>query len=295
MNTSLRTMLTGAVALLAVAFALQGWLSMRTSAGLNAQNQAVTAGLLPRIDVLHELDFGLLHLRARQARYVLAASDGEREQIETQIADILKKFDADRQTFTSLAPSAAEQEPYNRGMAGLANLRTLHGKVIELARQNDRGGAGAVLNGELKAVTDGVLAGIRDALEAARAGARAARTQAPEDYRRARWLAWLVLGCGLAACAGAGGFLVLRLAQPMHALAEAMGAIAAGDFTVSIPAGRGGEAGSMARAAASIRDQLRDSERLRREQAEAVRQLPPGNDGALASSEGGRRHDRRYQ
>jgi methyl-accepting chemotaxis protein len=260
LNASLKNVLAGAAVLLAAAFAGQGWLYLYSGARLSSEAKSA-AVLAQRIDVLQELSFDLLHLRALEARFVLAGNEAERERIDVQIAEALAKLDSDHRTYASLVPAGNSQGAAGPWAADMGELRALHGKVIAMVRESGRNGtAGELLNGELKTVSSSLQNSVHDSLEAVRTAVRTASTRAADMDAQTQRLAGLVLcGC-LLLCGLLAAAMIRYMSRLAGGMADAVAALSEYDDALVPYTRRQDEFGVLARTFAQVLSRMKRSE-----------------------------------
>ncbi len=281
---SLKASLIGAVGLLAAALAGQGWLSIQTSADLNARVNDEATSWLPRIDILQELAFDVIQLRVRQARHILKQDDAAKARVEVQMADITRKFEQDRKIYEAMPRSDAEKAAYAKTVEVAQEFWKLHEKLVALSRERKADEAIKVLDGDLKPASDAMRDGMRKALEIARAGANDAYAEASSEYATARTITFLVLGAGMLAGLCVALFAVFRITRPINELTAAMQDISGGNLETAVPhTGSGNELGTMARTLAVFRDKLAAAEAMRNTQKQTAADLRTSREQELNS------------
>jgi methyl-accepting chemotaxis protein len=234
---------------------------------------------VPSVDLLQQISFDLIQLRVRHARHILAKTPDDMGRIEAQMGDVLSEMEKSRAAFLK-TPNAPEIAAfYQEASSRLTTYMTLHAKLVSLSRAGDKDAALALLNGEQKAVSDGVLDPIRKALEGVRKASARDFVEAQSDYGHSRIGAMAGLLVMMVTGAGVMAFAVYGISHPIAHVADAMEKVAGGDLTADIPhAATGNEIGNMARRLMVFRDKLRENEQLRLEALQDEQMLNASKD-----------------
>lgn len=267
LNSSIRKLLLSLVAVLVVALAVQGVVSILAGASLKSRVDDEAQLWLPRVDLLQEISFDLIQLRVRHARHILARDPAAKARIDRQIIEITEKMAGDRSKYEAITPPGTERAAYEQGMPHFPTYWKLHEKLIAFSRAGANDDAIAVLNQDLKPASDALLNGVRDALRIARTGANSAYAEARVAYYISLGITLLVLLGGLAVGAIVNRVVTNRVSGPIGELSEELEALAAGDLKADIPhTDREDEIGILARGLSQFRDSLIKAEALRQEQ-----------------------------
>ena len=191
---SIRSLLVGLFALMALIVGGEGMLAINKIAAVNASVTDLANNWLPSVDVVRRINAIAEQYRVYQARHVMAASDAEMAAQEAAIARTAEALEAARKRYESLISSDEERRSYTLFGSHLALYQQSVPELIKLSRANRKAEASALYIGELsRKFTDvrnelGKLVELNDkgAREADRRGRRQLRRGARADLRHAR-------------------------------------------------------------------------------------------------------------
>lgn len=268
-SLSLRTALSAVLLILVTALAGVGALGLWELR--DVQNNVVQIGgnWLPSVGATLRLKAQNAELRRLEFAYI-NASDAERPAIEEEMTQGVVAIDKTIARYTSLISSQEEQANFDAYKQATGSFRELRKKMIEFARAGRNDEAKALLIGDMKQAGAAIVARLETAVEMNEVGAKAEVEKAAHSYE----LAFLVLAVAVAVGVAIGlagiAFTILRVLRPIDSMTKAMGGLAGGDMAVEIPGvGRADEIGGMAGAVQVFKESMVETERLRRQQAEA--------------------------
>src|SRR5689334_19247015 len=96
--------------------------------------------------------------RVLEFRHVLNTDDKAMAGIEVEMANLLKRFENDREGYVKLIASEDERRQYNEFAAEWKQYLQVHEKVLALSRKNDNAQAVLLLQGESARVFDSFTA-----------------------------------------------------------------------------------------------------------------------------------------
>jgi methyl-accepting chemotaxis protein len=236
-------------------------------ADVNASAAEIRDNWLPATHDLGVIGLNGEQFRARQGALMMARTDQERANAESQMKDTLDNWEAAWRTYEPTVVPGEERQLVDEWSAAWKQEVALSQQLATLVKQNEHDKALALYNGEMRDAMDRYRTGLQKDLELnTREGVKEANRGAAK-YASARW--WII-GCAVLAailCLAAGLMIVAGVSKPVSALAEAMRRLAANDMAAAIPGvGRADEIGHMASAVQVFKDSMIESERLRAEQ-----------------------------
>ena len=265
---SIRSLLAGLFALMALIVGGEGMLAINKIAAVNASVTDLANNWLPSVNVVRRINAIAEQYRVYQARHVMAASDAEMAAQETAIAKTAEALDAARKRYESLISSDEERRSYTLFGSHLALYQQSVPDLIKLSRANRKADASALYTGDLSRKFTEVRNELGKLVELNDKGAREATVAAAANYEAARTLTFATLGAGIAIALGAMAFSFFGIARPIGRITQAMGVLAEGDTAADIPfAARRDEIGRMAAAVQVFKDSMIKARAL---EAEAV-------------------------
>ncbi len=232
----------------------------------------VAKNWLPSIAVVNEMSTAGSQMRLRQYRIVTTSTD------KTSLAANRKFYDkaasdmaAARKHYEPLISSAEERALYDRFSQLWASYEAGSQHLLGLMEAGRRDEAMAELVGpdllKLYSEASGVLA---ESVLLNRNGAQSDANATVMSGNEAALASLIAMILALLAASGAAVFGFLRISKPIVGITETMGALAAGDASVTVPyRQRQDEIGAMASAVQVFKDNLIRTRQLEAETAEA--------------------------
>jgi methyl-accepting chemotaxis protein len=248
MSISIRNALIAIIGVLLLCIAGQGLFALYNTAGIHRNVEREAHIWLKSVNALEEVAFDLIQLRVRHARHLLTTVDTEKAAIDKQIADVLKKLDNDRAAYEKLIQGDDERAIYNGGMKEMPAYMSLHEKLIKASNAGDHEAGRAVLNGDLKKVSDKVLEGVRNTLALVREKADRDYENSASQYSAVLIFTWFGIVASIVVGLGAMWYAVFGISERLRELTRSMTAIAGGALSTDVPYSQSSnELGEMAR------------------------------------------------
>ncbi|MBP1180600.1 methyl-accepting chemotaxis protein [Methylobacterium sp. PvR107] len=270
MRLSLKTVLAGAIGLLALAAVGQGIASVVTLSEIERNADAVSQQALPAQNQAEAIGTAVREARLRLYRLAVASPDpAALDKNQTALTDTLAELSNLRQAYQERLTSPRDREVYERFTTAWNAYQNIQLQVVELMIAGDQPGAlGLVLDPATAAQNDAAVASLTESIASARALTEANVAETVQAATRAKLIAMAATVVGLAVAAAAMLFALFGIARPIERMTGAMGRLAQGDETVPVPhTGRGDEIGAMAAAVQVFKDNLIHSRALERETA----------------------------
>ncbi|SDO38975.1 methyl-accepting chemotaxis protein [Methylobacterium phyllostachyos] len=270
MRFSLKTVLSGAIGLLALAAAGQGIASVAFLSEIEGNAQAVSQQALPTQNQAEAIGTAVRDARLGLYRLAVASPDAAAlDRNQTALTDTLGALSSLRQAFQERLTAPQDRAIYERFTTAWNAYQNIQLQVVELMIADDRAGALAlVLDPATGARNDEAVTSLTEAIALARSQTEANVAETAREATRAKLIALAATVVGLAVAAAALLFAVFGIARPIERMTGAMKRLAEGDETVPVPqAGRRDEIGAMASAVQVFKDNLIRSRALERDTA----------------------------
>ena len=270
MRISVKTVLSGAIGLLAFAAIGQGIASVAALSEIEANAIMVSERALPTQNLAESIGKAVRDARLNLYRLAVASPDAAAlDKNQTALTDTLGTLSDLRQAFQSRLTKPADQAIYERFTAAWNAYQNIQLQVVELMIADDKAGALAlVLNPATGAQNDAAVASLTETIAAARAQTEANVAETVQEATRAKLIALAATVVGLVVAAAALLFAFFGIARPIARMTGVMGRLAEGDEAVAVPhTGRRDEIGAMAAAVQVFKDNLIRSRALERDTA----------------------------
>ena len=270
MRFSLKTVLAGAIGLLALAAVGQGIASVVSLSEIERNAAAISQQALPAQNQAEAIGTAVRDARLRLYRLAVASPDAAAlDRNQTALTDALGELSGLRQAYQDRLTSPQARAIYERFTNAWNAYQNVQLQVVELMIAGDQPGALAlVLDPATGAQNDAAVASLTESIAAARGQTEANVTQTVQAATRAKLIALIATVVGLAVAAAAMLFALFGIARPIERMTGAMGRLAEGDETVPVPhTGRRDEIGAMAAAVQVFKDNLIHTRALERETA----------------------------
>jgi methyl-accepting chemotaxis protein len=270
MRFSLKTVLSGAIGLLALAAVGQGLASVAALSEIEGNATAISQQALPALNQAEAIGLAVRDARLQLYRLAVASPDAAAlDRNQTALTDTLGTLSGLRQAFQERLTAPRDRDLYERFTTAWNAYQNIQLQVVELMIAGDQPGALAlVLDRATGAQNDAAVASLTETIASARSQTEATVTETTEKAMQAKRIALAATVVGLAAAAAAMLFAIFGIARPIERMTGAMGRLAEGDETVPVPhTGRRDEIGAMAAAVQVFKDNLLRSRALERETA----------------------------
>ncbi|MEE7469258.1 methyl-accepting chemotaxis protein [Methylobacterium oryzae] len=272
MRFSLKTVLAGAIGLLALAAVGQGIASVVSLSEIERNAAAISQQALPTQNQAEAIGTAVRDARLRLYRLAVASPDATAlDKNQPALTDALGDLSGLRQAYQERLTSPQARAIYERFTNAWNAYQNVQLQVVELMIAGDQPGALAlVLDPATGAQNDAAVASLTESIAAARAQTESNVTETVQAATRAKLIAMIATVVGLAVAAAAMLFALFGIARPIQRMTGAMGRLAEGDETVPVPhTGRRDEIGAMAAAVQVFKDNLIHTRALERETAVA--------------------------
>jgi methyl-accepting chemotaxis protein len=272
LGLSIRTLLIGLFAVMALIVGGEGILAINKIAAVNAHLLDIATNWMPSMDVVRRMNATAEQYRVYQARHVMATSDEEMGRQEAVIAKVSDALDALHKRYAGMIESPDERRIYEQLGVSLAAYRQLVPDLLRQSRGNHKAEATKLYIGELSTRFTAVRNNLEKLAEINDHGSKRATEAAAASYRETRLITIITASIGMLIALGAMAFSFLGIARPIGRITASMGVLAAGDVDAAIPfASRKDEIGSMAAAVQVFRDNMIRTRELEAQQQEAER------------------------
>jgi methyl-accepting chemotaxis protein len=250
---SIKTALVTCLGVMAALVALTGFFSLREMSTTNRSVTELATNWLPTIVGVKDLESGLSELRSAYQDHILAIDDTTEKEATNNIEAQTKRVEAALERYGSLATKPDERPALEEIRSLIAEYQKVGRDVVKLSTAGLDGQAKRKLH-HMQEFADKAAVAIDRIVAAKVAGSGVVYEQSAVSFRRAFWMAavLVMLGVGLAAIMMA--FAVRGIANPIERITRSMLALAAGDSATAIPfARRSDEIGKMALAVETFR------------------------------------------
>ena len=271
---SIRSLLVGLFALLALVVGGEGLLAINKIGAVNNSVVDIATNWMPSLDAARQVDTLAERRRVYLARHILKTGDAEMAEDEKALAGAGDAFAAARKRYETLIASEEERKAYGQFSQVYESYHRLVAEVLKLSRNKQKAGAANLFSGEMSKRFTEVRKLLGRLVEIQEEGAKEATGAAASNYASARTMTIATLAIGLLIAMGAMAFSFLGIARPIGRITESMGVLASGDTKSDIPfAARKDEIGSMAAAVQVFKDSMIRTRELEAEQKETEQRV----------------------
>ena len=270
MRFSLKTVLCGAIGLLALAAAGQGVVSVVRLSEIEQDAKEVSQVWLPAQNEAEAIGMAVRDVRLKLYRLVAGSPDfATLDKNQTALTDGLGALSELRQAYQGRLATPKARETYERFTGAWNAYQNIQLQVVELMIAGDRDGAlKLVLDPETGAENDAAVGSLTEAIALARSQTDGNVAATADNATSAKLTALVATAVALAVAAAAMLFALFGIARPIQRMTGAMGRLAEGDAAVAIPGtGRRDEIGAMAAAVQVFKDNLIHTRALEQETA----------------------------
>jgi methyl-accepting chemotaxis protein len=267
---SIRSLLIGLFAMLAVVFAAQGLLSISKISAVNASAVDLADNWLAAIKAVKQINVIVARLRINQARHMVATTDDEMTAIEHDREARIKELAAERKIYEPLMTTEEERRTFAHFADTWEKFQKIHLAMIAATRGHRHDEATSLFRGDAHTMFRTMIADLDKLVAISESGAAEAVHRAAANHATAIWVSVVALGSGLIIAIGAIAFSFWGIARPIGDITGSMSELAAGETETDIPfATRRDEIGRMAAAVQVFKDNMLKARRLEAEAAAA--------------------------
>jgi len=274
LGLSIRSLLLGLFALLALVVGGEGLLAINKIGAVNNSVVDIATNWMPSLDAARQVETLAERRRVYLARHILKTGDAEMAEDEKALAGAGDAFAAARKRYETLIASEEERKAYGQFSQVYESYHPLVAEVLKLSRNKQKAEAANLFAGEMSKRFTEVRKLLGRLVEIQEEGAKEATGAAASNYAAARTMTIATLAIGLLIAMGAMAFSFLGIARPIGRITESMGVLASGDTKSDIPfAARKDEIGSMAAAVQVFKDSMIRTRELEAEQKETEQRV----------------------
>jgi methyl-accepting chemotaxis protein len=254
---SIRSLLMGLFALMALIIGGEGLLAINKIAAVNNSVVDMATNWLPSINIVRQLNTIAEQRRANVARHVFMTGDDEMKAQEELFAKLTETFEAARKRYEPMIASDEERRTYENFNRHWADYQPIVAEVLKLSRAKQKAEAGKIYVNEMATKFTDLRNDLSKLVDLNEKGAKDATDSAADNYATARMISIVTLSIGVLLAMGAMAFSFFGIARPIGRITESMNVLAGGDMKAAIPfAERKDEIGSMAAAVQVFKDNM---------------------------------------
>ncbi len=271
MNVSLKSSLMATIIALLLMTCGLGWVAVSQLSAANERISEFADHKLPLVRSLGEIRYATTRLRVRSARLAQITDAGERQKAKDLADQSISDVDKAVATYSGLiADLPKQQEVLATFKVNWPTYVQMHNDIYQKMVDGKPDEASTILNKTSQPPFNAVIAALQTGIDQINADIAQAQTEAVDDYNQAFVLTAGTVAAGLVLALGALAFVFYGVVRPLHRITAAMGDVASGDLSATIPyANAKNEIGEMASTLKVFRDGLMEAERLRVESIEA--------------------------
>jgi methyl-accepting chemotaxis protein len=246
---SIRSLLMGLFALMALIIGGEGLLAINKIAAVNNSVVEIATNWMPSINVIRQINTLAEQRRANVARHIFMTTDEEMKAQDEVIAKMSETIAAALKRYEPIVSDGDERRAYQQFLQHWADYQPIVAEVLKQSRAKQKAEAGKGYVGEMSQKFMLVRDDLAKLVEVNEAGGKVATESAADNYGAARLMTVITLAIGMLIAVGAMAFSFFGIARPIGRITESMGVLAGGDVKAEIPfAERKDEIGSMAAA-----------------------------------------------
>ena len=224
---SIRSLLIGLFAMLAVVFAAQGLLSISKISAVNASAVDLGDNWLSAIKAVKQINVLVARLRINQARHMVATTDEEMTAIEHDREARIKELAAERKVYEPLMTTEEERRTFAHFADTWEKSQKIHLAMIAATRGHRHDEATTLFRGDAHAMFRDMIADLDKLVAISESGAAEAVHRAAASHATALWVSVVALGFGLVIAIGAIAFSFWGIARPIGDITGSMSELAA--------------------------------------------------------------------
>ena len=271
LGLSIRSLLIGLFALMALIVGGEGLLAINKIAAVNGSVVDMATNWLPSISTVRQITTLAERRRAYVARHIFHATDAEMKTEEETIAKMSDMFTAARKHYEPMIAGAEERKVYESFAQLWEGYQPVVTEVLKLSRAKQKKEAGDLYTGEMSRKFTDIRSSLMKLVEINEKGAKEATDAAADNFSAARLITMITLAIGVLIAIGAMAFSFFGIARPIGRITQSMGVLAGGDMQAEIPfALRKDEIGKMAAAVQVFKDNMIRARELEAEASETA-------------------------
>src|SRR5262249_5867015 len=194
---SIRSLLIGLFAMLAVIFAAQGLLSISKISAVNASAVDLADNWLAAIKAVKQINVIVARLRINQARHMVATSDDEMTAIEHDREARMKELAAERKIYEPLMTTEEERRTFAHFADTWDKFQKIHLAMYAATRGHRHDEATAMFRGDAHTMFRAMNADLDKLVAISESGAAEAVHRATASHATALWVSFLALALRL--------------------------------------------------------------------------------------------------
>ena len=270
MRLTLKVILAASIGMVAVAATAQGVVSIVKLSSIERNARDVANDWLPSVNKLAAMNTATRDARVKLYRLVTASDDAQLlTENEKGLETALKRLGDLRGSYEPLIASPQERELYGQFVASWAKYDEGQRSVVAMMRDGRKAEAFDLLKGaELTKLNNAAAQALQKTVDLNRDGAVGSIDSVIAASASATLAAYVAMAVAMAAALATMLFGLFGISRPLARMTDAMGKLAAGDATTTVPGtGRGDEIGAMAAAVQVFKDNLIRTRTLEEETA----------------------------
>ncbi|WP_370675536.1 methyl-accepting chemotaxis protein [Pleomorphomonas sp. PLEO] len=271
MTFSLKSSLVATIIVLLLMTCGLGWVAVSQLSAANERISEFADHKLPLVRSLGEIRYAATRLRVRSARLAQITDATERQKAKGLADQSISDVDKAVVEYSGLiADLPKQQEVLAAFKANWPTYVQMHNDIYQKMVDGKADEASTLLNKTSQPPFNAVITALQSGIDQINADTATAQAEAIADYNQAFVVTASTVTAGIALALGALAFVFYGVVRPLHRITAAMGGVAGGDLSTSIPyANAKNEIGEMATTLKVFRDGLMETERLRLAGAEA--------------------------
>ncbi|MGZ5924374.1 MAG: methyl-accepting chemotaxis protein, partial [Rhizomicrobium sp.] len=254
---SIRSLLMGLFALMALIIGGEGLLAINKISAVNNSVVDLATNWMPSINVIRQINTLAEQRRANVARHVFMVTDEEMKAQDEVIAKMSDTIATALKRYEPMVSEGEERRVYQQFLQHWADYQPIVTAILSQSRAKQKAEAAKGYTAEMSQKFTQVRDDLTKLVEINEAGGKAATASAAENYGAARLITIITLATGMLIAVGAMAFSFFGIARPIGRITESMGVLAGGDVKAEIPfAERKDEIGSMATAVQVFKDNM---------------------------------------
>jgi methyl-accepting chemotaxis protein len=210
----------------------------------------ITTNWLPSVEYVNQMNTATSDFRIQEFKHVGNTDDKAMAGIEKAMADVLAKFEKERQAYVKLISSEQERRLYEAFVAEWNRYLHVHDRMLALSRKNENDKAVALLQGDSEKLFDSFSMTLTKLIDLNHQGAVASAEKSENAHASARNMMLVAAAAALLAAIGMTIGVVRSIArqlggEPRQAV-ELAKSVAAGDLSVRIAVKAGDHTSLMA-------------------------------------------------
>ncbi|MGU3360314.1 methyl-accepting chemotaxis protein [Methylobacterium sp. M6A4_1b] len=254
---SIRTKLFLSFGLVFGLVAVIGGSALMQLRAVNAVAREMRDERLPNVQLLGKMQVLVLRTRTNGARLITADTPELRNEVSATLAKREAEMNGVQSAFAARPKSPEAAALYDGFRTNWTAYKALQESVMALVKAGDGPAGQRIYNIEMSTGVNAVLGPLQKLVEYEERKAAASGAQAQDTYDTALLTTAILVGVALLIAAGAAVGLALGVSRPLRRMTDAMGRLADGDATITVPGtGSRDEIGAMAGAVQVFKDNI---------------------------------------